>query len=85
MRPQRKIAVVLIVGSVFVWLIDLFSRIASTGLGKIYCGNRYMQPVDGGGVVGDVSCGFNADMYLIAFLFVVFAVGVLLFVISASQ
>ncbi len=35
-----------------------------------------MQPVDG--IVGDVSCGFNADMYLVVFLIITLLTGTIL-------
>jgi len=73
---KRKIGIALIISSIITWLIDGFSPIISTFFGKILCGNRYLQPVEG--VVGDVSCGFNADMYLVVFLFAVLLIGIIL-------
>lgn len=80
---KRKIGLILIFGSILVWLIDRFSLVISTSFGELYCGNRYMQPVDG--VVGDVSCGFNADIYLVVFLFTVLLIGITLFTTSKSK
>lgn len=77
---KRKIGLMLITGSILVWFVDRTSLIISTYFGELYCGKRYMQPVDG--VVGDVSCGFNADVYLVVFLFTVLLIGIVLFVNS---
>ena len=75
---KKKIGVALVIGALIVWLVDRFTHIISTFLGKVYCGSDYMQPVDG--VVGDMSCGFNFDMYLTVFLFIVFLTGIALFI-----
>ena len=54
---KRKIGVAFITGSIVALLIDRFLGFPiSTLLGEIFCGNRYMQPVEG--IVGDASCGF---------------------------
>ncbi len=42
-----------------------------------------MQPVDG--IVGDSACGFNADMYLAAFLIAMFLTGIALFIASNGK
>ena len=79
-----RITGILLIGvSMVIFLIDRFSHALSDILGKLYCGDRYLQPVNG--VSGDMSCGFNADMYLVAFLFVVLVVGGLLFITSAKE
>jgi hypothetical protein len=80
---KRKIGLILIAGSILTWLVDRASLIISTSFGELFCGKRYMQPVDG--VVGDVSCGFSADMYLVVFLFTVLLIGIALFVISKHK
>lgn len=77
---KRKTGLILIAGSILTWLVDRASLIISTSFGKLFCGKRYLQPVDG--VVGDVSCGFSADMYLVVFLFTVLLIGIALFVTS---
>ncbi|MEA3292493.1 MAG: hypothetical protein U9Q71_09370 [Pseudomonadota bacterium] len=73
----------LAIGSLIAWLIDRFTRVISTFLGKLACGDCYLQAVDG--VIGDVSCGFNADMYLTASLVFVLIVGAILFIRAKSD
>jgi hypothetical protein len=68
MSNKRKIGMVSLVGFFLIGLIDHFSLAISSAIGKLYCGDSYMQAVNG--VTGDVSCGFNMDMYLIAFVVV---------------
>ena len=74
---RTVIAKALITGSVLVGLFDRVTRGISTLFGKIRCGDRYIQPVDG--VIGDMSCGFNDDMYLLVFLLVMFLAGIALY------
>ncbi len=57
----------LLIGCSFIlWLLDRTTHYISTTTGILYCGQRYLKPVNG--VVGDVSCGFNMDMYVTLFL-----------------
>jgi hypothetical protein len=74
---KKSIGLTLIIASVMVWLIDRITQFFSTLIGEIYCGDRYMKPVEG--IVGDFSCGFNADIYLTVSLFALFLIGILLF------
>lgn len=80
---KKNIGLILIFASIMVWLIDRSTRVISTFISEIYCGDRYMKPVDG--IVGDVSCGFNADMYLAASLFAVFLAGLLLLIFAKRR
>ncbi len=81
---KRKIGVAFIIGSIVTWLIDRFLGFPiSTLLGEIFCGNRYMQPVEG--IVGDASCGFNADMYLVIFILAALLTGITLVVTTKSR
>ncbi|MBU0766503.1 hypothetical protein KKF55_01810 [Patescibacteria group bacterium] len=75
---KREIGKILIIGSLILWLIDRFSLIISTFLGKMYCGDQYMQSIDGS--VGDVSCGFNTDIYLAVCLLIVLIIGITLII-----
>ncbi len=65
---------IVLAGTLF--LIDRFSSVVSTALAELICKDKFMQPVDG--VVGDVSCGFNADMYLALILVLVLFAGFVL-------
>lgn len=70
---KPKIGFTFIISSVCVWVIDRSTSVISDFFGELFCGAAYLQPVDG--VVGDVSCGFNADMSLAAYLFILLLVG----------
>lgn len=80
---MRKTGILLIGVSIILFLIDRFSHALSDILGKIVCGDRYLKPVKG--VLGDMSCGFNTDMYIVAFLLGTLVVGALLFITSANE
>lgn len=71
---KRNAGIFLVLFSLAIGLIEWFSLVISSYLGEIICGECYLQPVQG--VVGDVSCGFNADMVFILFLVVVLIIGV---------
>lgn|GEM_PF-5646601 len=53
-----------------------FGYPVSESIAKVICQESYMQPVLG--IVGDCSCGFNADMYGIVFLLFILVVSVIL-------
>ncbi len=74
----KTIGIVLISSSIIVLLIDISTGIISGFIGAMFCGDRYMKPEDG--MVGDMSCGFNADMYLVVFLFIILLAGVSLLI-----
>lgn len=80
---KKSIGLTLIFASIMVWLIDRLTHVFSSLIGEIYCGDRHMKPVDG--IVGDVSCGFNADMYLVAFLFALFLIGIFLLIFAMCR
>ncbi len=69
--------------SLLVWLIDRLTYAISTMLGKIICGNQYMQSVDG--IAGDSSCGFNTDMHLTYSLFTVLIMGIVFYISSHKE
>ncbi len=73
---KRKTGIFLIISSLFIWVIERASMPVSNFLGKLYCGDQYMKPVDN--IIGDMSCGFNTDMYLTAFLFITVLIGTVL-------
>ncbi|MDE0793912.1 MAG: hypothetical protein OSB08_09735 [SAR324 cluster bacterium] len=77
---KRKLGRILIVSSIVLWFIDRFSRIISANSNSILCGDHYLQPVNG--ILGDLSCGFNADMHFTALMFLVLITGIALIIIS---
>ncbi len=81
-RLKAKIGKILIKFSLTVWVIDLLTKVVSTTIGKIICGEQYLCAVDG--VVGDCSCGFNTDLHLSMVLMTLLIWGVLL-VLSANK
>jgi hypothetical protein len=83
MCKKRKTGSILISVSGFLFLVDRLSLLISTALGKLFCGDKYMMPVNG--VLGDKSCGFNADMYLAVFLVIIMAFGIFLFMTAPDE
>ena len=80
---KKGVGISLIITSILVWMIDRFTQVISSFIGEIYCRDRFMKPVDG--IVGDLSCGFNADIYLVAVLFGVFLLGVMLLIFAKRR
>ena len=63
--------------------MDRLTHFVSTVLGKMICGDHYIQPVNG--IVGDTSCGFNTDMHLVRSLTVVLILGMVLYISSKKK
>ena len=80
---RRRLGTILIASSVFLWLINRFSYIISSYFSRLLCGELYLQPVDG--ILGYVSCGFNADMHFTALMFLVLITGIAVLIISLVQ
>ncbi len=70
------------VGGVF-FLEKIGGGAMSTLAGKIYCGEKYLQKV--GGVISDLSCGFNSDIHLITLLSLSFTVGFMILVVGSMR
>ena len=68
--------------SLLLWIIDAVTKVFSSVIGKLVCGDSYMCEVDG--VVGDCSCGFNTDLHLTFVLMTILILGLVL-VISAKK
>ena len=84
MTKGRKGSSLLLAGSAFlVWLVDRLTGSISGFLGKMYCGADYLEPVDG--IVGDPSCGFNADLYFTLFLFIIILASVTRYYFQKDQ
>ena len=64
---NRKTGFIIISIALFLWVVNRASHAVSDFVGKLFCASSYLQPVNG--KVGDVSCGFNVDMYLTVILF----------------
>jgi hypothetical protein len=80
---KRRLETILIPGSVLLWLINKFSYIISSYFSRLLCGELHLQPVDG--ILGDVSCRFNADMHFTALMFLVLITGIAVIIISLVQ
>ena len=80
---KRGLGIILIAGSVLLWLINRFSYIISSYFSRLLCGDLYLQPVDG--ILGDVPCGFNADMHFPALMFLDLITGIAVLIISLVQ
>ena len=72
--------IVLSLLSLSLWIVDRTTYAITHFLGEYFCDDRYLQAVDG--VVGDISCGFNIDMYLSFSLLLLFILGILLYISS---
>jgi hypothetical protein len=83
MTKKRVTGLVLIGLSIAAFFLDRFTHAISSLLARLICGDQYLKPVDG--VLGDGSCGFNADMYLVVFLLVALAAGAWLFIFSKKR
>jgi len=79
---RERLGIFMIKASVLIWLIDAVTKVFSTAIGTLVCGEKYMCPIDG--VVGDCSCGFNTDMHLTFVLMSILILGSVL-VISAKK
>ena len=77
---KSKLGRILTVSSIVLWFIDRFSHIISANSSRILCGDLYLQPVNG--ILGDFSCGFNADMHFTALMFLVLITVIALIIIS---
>ena len=80
---MRKFGKLLIIFSLVIWIIDLLTKVFSTFIGELICGDMYMCEVDG--MVGDCSCGFNTDMHLAAVLFTCIIFGLVLIISSRDK
>jgi len=69
--------------ALLLWVFDRATNILSDLLGRWVCGSSYMQPVDG--TVGDLSCGFNMDIYLALVLAISMIVSTTLYVIAGRR
>ena len=80
---KRRLGIILIASSVLLWLINRFSYIFSSYFRRLLCEEVNLQPVDG--ILGDVSCGSNADMHFTAMIFIVLITGIAVLIISLIQ
>lgn len=81
---KRNTGILLIASYLIYVLIKQFSYSTLPAFfGRLVCGDSYMQPVNG--ILGDVSCGFNIDMYLVTFMTISLFIGIFLVFTSRSQ
>ena len=73
---KKKLGLILTVSSILFWFIDRFSSIISTNYSRIFCGDLYVQPMNG--LLGDFSCGFNVDMHFTDLMFLFLITGIAL-------
>jgi hypothetical protein len=67
----------LIILPIIIFIIERVSNNAiSKSFSKISCGDNYLNKIDGR--LSDSSCGFNADIQLVAILFLILIVGIIL-------
>ena len=80
---RRKIGITLIIGALLLWMVEKSTQNISLILGKMRCGDHYMQAVDG--IVGEQSCGFNDDVYVASTLLVLLLTGFVLRITSKPE
>lgn len=80
---KRKFAMILIVGSLLTWVFEKSSQQVSTAIGKLRCGDHYMQAVDS--IVGEKSCGFNDDLYIASLLLILLLSGFVLYIAAKTD
>ena len=73
---RSKTGIILVVGSLSLWLVEKSTHSISSFIAKLHCGDQYIQTVDG--VIGDKSCGFNDDMYVASVLLILLLSGFML-------
>lgn len=78
-----KAGIILVIAALSLWLVEKPAQIISASIGKIRCGDQYMQAVDG--VVGEQSCGFNDDMYVASLLLIMLLSGFILHITRNSN
>lgn len=74
-NPGRLIGLIMMSASFLLFVLDRVTHSISDFVGKLFCGESYLQAVDG--TVGDLSCGFNTDLYLVAGLVLLFVTGLI--------
>lgn len=80
---RKKLGMILIVSVLLTWVAEKSTLNISKALGMLYCGDDYMQAVEG--IVGDKSCGFNADMYLASVLLVILLIGFIMHITATRN
>ena len=83
MKTLSAVAAASIPVLLLVALIERLTLVFSSGLAKVICGERYMQPHDG--IIGEHSCGFDADVYFIAVLIMLITASMLVLLFSIGH
>ena len=88
MKKTRKIGIGFIVSTIAFFVIGKLLSI-NTWLAKKICGDQYMIEPDSAlraqGVLTESACGFDSDMYAVAFAFLLLITGVSLLLISLKK
>ena len=79
---KRNPGTALILVSILLFVIDKALFPVSDRLAKLFCGDDYLKPVDG--VFSETACGFDADMYFVAFLALIALTGAVM-LLTAPQ
>ncbi len=80
---MKKTGFLFIISSIIFFLFDRFTHVFSELLGKAICGDDYLRPVNG--MMGDLACGFNTDMYVATCLVFLGVAGFLITVIDGLK
>ncbi len=79
----RKFGITIVLFSSVLLFLNRFTTVISDFFGKLFCGREYMQPING--IIGDHSCGFNADMYVALVLTATTMLGIVLIFVSKKN
>ena len=79
----KNIALSLLIISGGLMLVERATMLVSDLSAKAYCGDTYLQLVDG--VMGSASCGFGWDIYLTIGLFSTMFIGMFLFLFGQGK
>ena len=82
-KYQKMIGKILIISSILLWMFERLTNSISTLLGKLICGESYMNPVNG--EISDLSCGFNTDMHLSFTLVILLIIGLISYILASRQ
>lgn len=80
---KRKVGAILIAIAIILFIIERVTTAISNVVGRIACGEVYLTPVaavNGGGI-----CGFNMDIYVVAFLLLLCIIGIILVIIPKKK
>lgn len=83
MKNNKKMGYIILITTLVVLIIERISNIFSSLLGKVACGELYLKEIDG--VLSELSCGFDFDMYISSVLIIMFLIGFIFIYLGTSK